>query len=138
MSTIKIQTNKAHRFGETFITSQGEITWDEKGFAQVTKEVAEKLCEEDDSISIIESKPSSIPSKPKDNKVETPLPTPPKSKDKVEDSENDEKESEDMKKVKAVLNAKLMPELHELAKQFPEEEWKKLNKPDLVNYLAGK
>jgi hypothetical protein len=53
MKTVKIKTTGNHRFGQKFIYSVCDVTFDDNGVAEVTEEQAKLLIEKDDRLSIV-------------------------------------------------------------------------------------
>lgn len=160
-----IKTSKAHRRNLPLITIIGLIQFNENLEAEIEDDKVDELLESDDSISLVEedfkvdttdldnkddedkdegNQQSNDDNTSLDNQeitnsstIENQTPNP---QDITGSQVEGKKEAIDDQVVIDELNKMTVADLKALAvsQNLPEDEWKKLNKPDLVEYLAKK
>ncbi len=127
--TVKLKTSAKHRFGQTnVLPAAGETKFDESGYAEV------EVASTDDLAWLLQSIPdlSEVDENGDPIKPQTDTNELGKSGDEDNDIGGGKDAGDD------ILTGLNMPDLKELAKDFPAEEWEKLNKPELKKYLKAK
>lgn len=111
MSDFKLKTELTHRFGQTITTSEGEISFDKNGIAEVTEEVYNGA----DSIHGVE-------------RIETPA------------ASKEEGPASDFDFSEKALKTLTMPQLKKIAESalLPAGEWSQLKKDEFVAYILEK
>jgi len=164
MSKIKIFTPKKHRWGSKIQTLFGIFSFDGEGFSEIENSKAEDFNDYLTEIGIeVIKKVKEKPIKEVEKIIEE-LPLTgnvveePTNEDVVKDTgevieeivekielkadivSESKEEIDPLEEIKKDLEKTKYKELHKLAKEMklPEEEWKKLRKDDLINYLAPK
>jgi len=152
---MKIKTTKAHRANKKvqYTKEIGTVQFDENCEAEVTQEQFDALKLVDTSIIAATQVANVEKEKQVETKPDAPEPVKPEP-EKTKETETEKPAEDEKTQVDADipevddehfdgevdLNEFTVKELHEIAKEagYPEDEWKKLKKQDLIEYLKNK
>jgi Iap family predicted aminopeptidase len=142
-----IKSNKIDERAKSRSTPFGQISFDEKGVAEVEQSVADHLCKISPSLTLVSDQGSSTPETdtPETDTPETDIASTPKVENAIQESVEEESKDQ-LDEVRQSLDHKSMSEIRQILKdagieeeEFEKEEFKgKEGKPALIEFVIQK
>ena len=137
-----IKSNKIDERAKSRSTPFGQISFDEKGVAEVEQSVADHLCKISPSLTLVSDQGSSTP---ETDTPETDIASTPKVENAIQESVEEESKDQ-LDEVRQSLDHKSMSEIRQILKdagieeeEFEKEEFKgKEGKPALIEFVIQK
>ena len=141
---VKLKTNQQFRYGKkNIIPYAQEVEIDENGYIEVSDDIAEKIVESNCGFEFADEQSTNGLNQPLGLKADINDELDKSNDDlKLHQDDNDDNDDDGItaEQAKQALSIKTLQELKDMCKQsnFPSNEWRNLNKEEVVEYLSAK